>query len=115
MHTWRCTKPKKPIMKGVIGSMSVVDGDEPNTSFVLFKAHMHLVIPVCLVAKLLSKKFPEIMRPLEEEYARRGEEMYDGPQPPPAATEEQQPGLVPISDVPGKSAGQSGARVLPHD
>ena len=42
MYTWRCTKPKKPIMKGVIGSMSVVDGDEPNTSFVLFLSLIHI-------------------------------------------------------------------------
>lgn len=111
MHTWRCTKPKLIPMRGVTGSVSVVDGDEPNTCYVLFKAHMDLRIPVPIIARVLKKKFPQVMAPIEQEYAKRGEEMYDGPQPPPTATKDQQPGIEPV-EVYDKRKG--GDRVAPH-
>ena len=111
MHTWRCTKAKVPIMRGVTGSISLTDGDEPNTSYMHFKAHMHLWVPVCLVRRMLRQKFPKIMKVLvEEPYAAQGDAFYDGPTPPPAATPEQQPGIVPVPVI-GKKVGE---RVAPH-
>ena len=104
MWSWRCTKAKKPIMKGVTGSFSITDAEaeEPNSCYVLFKAHMHLTVPVCLVKLLLSKMFPKVMRQVEKEYLEKGDAMYDGPMPPPAATPEQQPGYYPIHAVKAK-------------
>ena len=51
------------------------------------------------------------MAPIEQEYAKRGEEMYDGPQPPPTATKDQQPGIEPV-EVYDKRKG--GDRVAPQ-